>query len=605
MTISSTLVVFGPLLIMIAMVLISPGKGHRVLGIVFGILFFLVSLYPLVQPTEYYWVSIPQIFWKLLTLATAAVLFLLASRDKRYGLSVLVFVQILALILTEILISPDEPATFLQLEAEGRLLLPAGALIAAIMVPLIIKHPLFKRSNRQTKAGYAGIFFWMAAFAGMLCVRSITGLYLFAQWGCLGNLLLGKAFGEPKKKSFVPVLQQGVLSLWMVASILIHLNKGTLISDLTGDSVTAGLLSVLVLIFVLTMGNLIPEKWMTQRSFLWPVPMMGLSMLLFSLLVPFSVLLKFRPLLLHLDHKLAAPAVFIGALLMAANAYVAGLARKDEQLVSHLVLFVSGWGIISAYTSLEGAFFSTGYMVAAALTLAFFYTCIWAEKAEEAQAEVQLPNRPEVSFVRYKAIAALLFLLPPFTCACVGFIILPVMSGFGVGMLVAAAALVFMTVVIVRWVLDLFREQRISVRSNQAKSRVIKFILPAFLAFAAIINLLSGTVYRYLHNQQLAAGALPAEQVTEYTELTGFAHLFGLNSGILFLGFSLIVLVALVIVTAISNRKESYDHHKGTVVHYSLTSWLPAGIRIHLWIRAAWITAVTLLVGVALSCLKG
>ncbi|MBP7174814.1 MAG: hypothetical protein KBA53_01180 [Thermoclostridium sp.] len=605
MAISSIVVVFVPLLMLVAAVLISPGKGHRLLAILSGILFFAISLYPLLDPAEYHWIHIPQIFWKLLTLATAAALFLLVTRDKRYGLSVLVFLQIIALVLIEILISPDEPATFLQLEAEGRLLLPAGALIIAIMVPFIVSLPQFKRSNRQTKAGYAGVFLWMAAFAGMLCVRSISGLYLFAQWVCLGHLFIGKAFGGPKKKSFVPVLQQCVLTLWMVASVLICLDKGTLISELTGGNATAGLLSVLVLFFVLTLGKLIPEKWMSQSSSLWPVPMMGLPMLLFSLLMPFSVLLKFRPLLLHIDHKLAAPAVFIGALLMAASAYSAGLARKDEELVSHLALFVSGWGLISAFTSLEGAFFSTGYMVAAALTLTFFYTCIWAPKAGKTPAGQDLTNGAEAAFTGHKAIAALLFLLPPFTCATVGFVIFPVMSGYGLSLLVAVASFVFMTAVIVRWLLELLRKLRTSVGSNQTKPGTFSYVLPVFLALTAAVNLLSGTLYRFLQNQQAASGALLAAEIAEYTKLTGFGHLLGLNSVSIFLGLSLLVMVAFVIFTITSCRKKNHDHQAGTVIHYSMTSWLPAGIRIHLWIRAAWIAAATLLVGVALSCLKG
>jgi hypothetical protein len=601
-------VVFGPLLVLFAALFLFQDKGRRVCAIASGLLFLLAALYQLLQPVEPLWLHIPQILWKLLTLATAAFLFLLAIRDKHYSLSILAFIQILALTLTEILVSPDEPAVFLQPGAEEKLLFLAGAFIFAVMLPVALMRPEFQqpKKGRHTKSGYMGIFLWMAAFAGILCARSMTGLYLFAQWGYLGSLFMRKAFGEPKKGQLLPVLQQSAMTLWIVASVFIYLDRGTIaMADLAEGGFTTGLLSVVALLFVLTMGVLIPEQRISGNRFLWPSSIMGLSMILFSLLVPFSVLLKFRSIFLNLDHNLAAPAVFLGALLMAANAYYAGEARRTEELLSHLTLFVSGWGVISAYTGMEGVFFSVGYILAAAIAVAFLYICISVQKDGEQQGEAGLRCYPAGALARFMAIIPLLFLLPPFSCALPGFAIMPMMSEYGLAILVAAAGLVLMTAVLVRWVLPMLRAEKASNGEKHVSKGIYRFILPGFFIVTIVVNLLSEPIYRYLQSQPLPMGAWRAAYLENYTELSGMVHLFGLNPGSAFLGLSLILLMMLYLVTGKGFQGKGHINAEGSVTPYSLTSWLPAGFNIPLCIRAAWITSATLLVGVALSCLKG
>lgn len=598
-------VVFGPLLMLLVSVFLLQNKGRKILVIASGILFLFAALYQLLQPAEPLWIHIPQIIWKLLTLATAAILFLLAIRDKHYDLSALAFIQILVLILTEILLSPDEPAAFLQFDTEGKLLLPTGAFIFVILLPAVLFHPDFQRlqQGKRAKAAYTGIFLWMAAFAGMLCAGSVTGLFLFAQWGYLGNLFLRKAFGEPKKRQLVPVLQQSVMTLWVAASGFIYLNKGTpAITDLTGGGNAAGLLSALVTICVFTMGALVPEKIMTRNSFLQPVSLGGLSMVLFSLLVPFSVFLKFRSLFLHLDHRQTAPVVFLGALLMAANAYYASTTRKDEELVSHLVLFAAGWGIFSAFTGPEGLFFTVGYIMAAAFALAFLFSCV------SVQNSVKLSNVAEPSHYsalsNYKTIVLLLFLVPPFSCALPGLVVIPMLEEYGLAMLLAMIGLVLVTAVIVRWALPQLRIRKTSDCEKKALPGVFRYTLPVFLILTVATSLLSGPIYRYLQSQPPAMGALPASDPGIYADLSEMILLPGLNTGSVFLGLSAILLIVLYIIDNISGRRKNHEKPTGAVTPYSLTSWLPAGIRIPVWIRAAWIAAATLLVGVALSCLK-
>lgn len=602
MTLSITGVVFGPLIMMLASVFLLQKKGRRIVLILSGILFFFSALYQLIQPFEPLWIHVPQILWKLLALVTAAVLFLLAVRDKHYGLSVLLLIQILALILTEILLSPNEPAAFLQFGDEGKLILAAGAFIIAIMLPVVLSHPDFQKlqQGRRAKAGYAGIFLWMAAFAGILCARSITGLFLFAQWGYLGNLLLRKAFGEADKRQLVPVLQQAVLTLWVTVSGFLYLSRGTpAISDLAEGRVTDGLLSVVVVLFVFILGVLIPEKRTTTDNGLQPVSVMGLSMVLFSLLIPFSVLLQFRPLFLNLDHRMKAPVVFLGALLMAANAYYASTARKEEEFVSHLVLFVSGWALFSAFMGLEDIFFSVGYIIAAALALSFLFACSLVQNFGERSDETEPAYYPVLT--GFKAMVPMLFILPPFSCALPNLFVIPMLKEYGLAALLTVTGFVLLAAVIVRWTLPLLQARKTLTGERKALPGVFRYILPVFFVITAAVNLLSGPIYRFLLSRSASMEVQP--DPGEYAVLSEMFYSKGLNTGIIYLGISAILLVVLYIASGMGSRGKSHGKPASAVTPYSLTAWLPAGIRIPLWIRAAWITAVTLLVGVALSCL--
>lgn len=598
-------IVFGPLIMLFASVFLLQNNGRRVLLMISGILYCFAALYQLVQPVEFIYIHIPQILWKLLALATATILFLTAVRDKRYGLMALSLIQMMALILTEILLSPNEPAVFLSFDAEEKLMLAAGAFIIAIMLPAALSQPDFQqlRQGRHSKAFYAGIFLWMAAFAGMLCARSATGLFLFAQWGCLGNWFLLKAFGEAEKRKLVPVLQQSVLTLWIVASGFFYISNGTpALSDLAEGRATDGLLLVTAILFVFIMGLLIPEKRLTANSYLKPVSMAWLSMILFSLLVPFSVLLKYRSLFLGMDHKLTYPVVFLGALLMTANAYYAGTSRTDDEFAFHLMLFASGWGIAGVFTGTEGILFTAGYIIAAALALSFLITC------NMAQNHIQLQNEAEPSYfpalTGLKAIVPLVFVLPPFTCAMQSVVVMPMLKEYGLAMLLAVIGLALLTAVIVRWTLPLLQARKIPAGERKALPGVFKYIIPIFFILVVAVNLLTGPIYRFLQGKSGETGGLPAADFSVYAALPKILHPEGLNAGIIFLGISTVLLIVLYFASGTGSRSASHDKTAPAVTPYTLTAWLPAGIRVPVWIRATWITAATLLLGVALSCLK-
>lgn len=587
--------VFGPLLMMAITIFLFQDKGRRIFLAASGILFFMAALYPLLSPQAFLFLHIPQIVWKFLTLGTVGLLFLQAVRDKHAFLSLLSAVQMVILILSEILLSPDEPVVFLRLQMEERLLLLAGAFLVAVFLSVMAC------GNSAPNSGYlasrrclAGIFIMMSAFSGLLCARSLTGLFLFAQWGYLGNHLINRAFCGSDKRQFIPVLQQLALTAWIAAAMFIYAGTGTMLAEeLRGAGEISGLIAVLVFLLVFSLGLFIPEKRMLREILTWPVPVMGLWMLLFSMLVPFSVLLKFRLLFAEVGHNLASVAVSLGALMMAANAFYAGNAQKDQESITHMVLFVSGWGVIGVFTGLEGAFFSVSYILAAAVAFAFMYCYVFCFRPAEDSGVSE--TRVAAALAWLRSIISGLFVFMPFTLATLCLVYIRLMSGYGVAMLFTTAGLVILAAGVLRRLL-LPR----AATENHAPAGIYGVILPLILAAVVAVNLLAAPIYRLLQSQPLAMGVWPA---ADLEELVGIGKNSPLNAGFVYMGISFAVLATGCFFTAAIRRSRGASEQTGVFAPYSLISWLPSGLHIDMWIRAAWITAATLLVGVALSCL--
>lgn len=593
MTLTLIGLLFGPLLIMTITMFFLQDKGRRYILTASGIIFFLTALYLLILPHGQALFHIPQILWKFLTLGTVGFLFFKAIRDKRYLLSTLSALQMVILILSEILLSPDEPAEFLWLQMDGKLLFITGAFLVSMILPIFcFNHK--ESDNRVSRECLVGIFFMMAAFTGILCARSLTGFFLFAQWGYLGSSYMNRAFGEPQKERLIPLFQQLSLTVWIGASVLVYAQRGTmLVEELIDAGGISGLFVALVFLFIFSMGVLIPEKRMLREVLSWPSPIMGLWMLLFSLLSSFSVLLKFRVLMGYNGHNLAAVAVSLGSLLMVANAFYAGEAKSDREALTHMVLFVSGWGIVSVFTGIEGAFFSVGYILAAAIAIAFLYCCDYCLQSGQSSGGV---------LSVYRVIVSGLFLFAPFHLAMISHVYIRLMQGYGLAMLFVTTGLVMMVSDILRRLLPLLHIRKTS--ENHTLTSVPRVILPIMLIAVIATNLLGGPIYRLLQNQQLAADIWFDPGFDAFTGLENILPMSGLNDGILYMGLSLAVLTISCIFIAAARRRRGTVERTGEANLYSLTTWLPSGIRIGPWIRAAWITAATLLVGVALSCLR-
>lgn len=609
MTLTVIGVVIGPLLLMLVAVFVLQGKGRQSVLIISGILFFLTALFQFFYPGDMGFISVPQVLWKLLTLLTVMVVFIITMRDRQFMASTLIFIQVLVLILMEISSSPDEPILFLQLQADGKLLFLVGAFIFAVSLPVILQHSnrrfqQVKLQDKRIREYYAGLFLLMAAFAGVLSAKSITGLFLFSQWAYLANDCLQKAFGQQgvKKGQITPILQQFALTMWIVVWALMCRNNGSLaVEDLTGIGPASGLILVLIFLAVFVTGKLIPEKWMTKPFSAFPVPVAGVSRLLFSLLIPFSVLLKFRPLILTVDNRLVSLVVFLGSLLMAANAYYAGVSRRSEEIPSHMVLFVSGWGIVSAFTGgLEGIFFAYSYITATGVAIAFLYNRFSAQNSVEGSDGGQ--QAPQY-LILLTIVTLILFIFAPFTSSLLSLVIIQIMSAHALAMLLAVLGIILIMAVIIRWLLELMPSGKKPVTEKRIPDAA-KVILPFFFAVMTGLNLLPGTIYRYLQSQPLAMGVQSAADLEKYADLPGIIDLFKLGTGSIFVVLSIVVVVSSFFVLVPSGRKTHEIEQSRDISSYSLTAWLPSELRIALWIRAAWIMTVTLLVGVGLSCLK-
>jgi hypothetical protein len=604
--------VLGPLLLLFVAVFVLRGKGRQGLLIGFAVLFFLTALYQLIVPMDAIRVYIPQVLWKLITLATVAVLFVTTMRDKQFIVSSLIFVQSVTLILAETLLSPDEPTVFLQFQYEGELLLVSGAFALMALLPGILSHlhrsSSLSKSPTRNRAFFTGIFLLMAAFAGILSARSITGLFLFGQWGVLADNYFQKAFDQNRQNAkFVLILQQSMLTIWIGASVYLNQTAGSLaMEDLSGFGSATGLVMILVLFMVLVMGRMIPEKVMARQYSSYPTSIKGLSVIMYSLLIPFSVLLKFRPLFINLDNKLAASAVFLGGILMAANAYYAGVSQHKEEILSHMVLFVSGWAFAAVFTGLEGIFFTFCYVIATAASLPFLFACVTVKDDLEEPDQSGKRKGMVKQLSLFKAFVLLMFLFAPFSSSLLKLVVVQLMAQYPLAMLLAVAGLVFMTTVVLRWLLDLLREGITQNPDARKLSVFLKCELMFLFVITVAVNLLSGTIYRYLQSQSLPMGVWPAADIEKYASLPGILHLNKFGTGVIFLVISIIIMGAVFIVYEIYGREkvQKTAEEVQPFKAYSLTAWLPSNNRIFFWIRAGWIATMMLLVGVALSCFK-
>lgn len=605
--------VFGPLLLMLVALSILQGKGKKALMILSGILYCMAALFLLVGSSPV--ISVPQLLWKLLTLATVAVLFLISIRDKHYGLSVLFFVQAFTLVITEILISPGEPEIFLQVQHEEKLLFLTGAFILSISLPILLQHvsqyvETLERKKKRENDCNIGILLMMASFAGLIASSSMTGLFLFGQWACLAGRFLRRAFRRQdiKRRSPVPLLQQTVLTLWIIVTTFIQSNIGLpVMSELDGIKNTTGPMAVFVVLTVIVMGSSIPDKMIAKSYDGFPVSVTGLSMILFSLLTPFTVLLKFRPLLTSIDKNLIYPIVLLGGLVMAANGFYAGLSRDGGKILSHMVLFVAGWGIVSVFTGPDGIHFSIGYIVATAVSIAFLFSCISAGATISIREDddTTVSRTGSGRMLRIFGVAALLlFIFVPFASSLLGVSFVMLMTEYALAMLPAAAGVVLMLCVIVRWVLILLQIPTDTEETGRKPQGIPILLLSAFFIAVVVVNLLPGPIYRYLQGFSSQTAAFSGADLSQFTGIAGITDVYLSGSGGIYFGLSIIIPAVLLLILRRRVNDPQPVEKPPVVYPDSLFPWASSDKTMILLIRAAWVTTIIILLGVSLSCLK-
>jgi hypothetical protein len=254
-------------------------------------------------------------------------------------------------------------------------------------------------------------------------------------------------------------------------------------------------------------------------------------------------------------------------------------------------------------------FFTVGYTAVAAITVTFLFACITIlEYIKGTQDVEQMYNlqkeMPEMTF--FMSAAMLLFLFAPFYSALQRLLFVRFLADNPVSMLLTITALVLVSAVIFRWLSVLLSTGDKTSIESDTYPVIFRVILPIFFVFTVASNLALGSIYHYFQQQPIPIGHLPAGNIETYSDLEGVLYMLRPGKGLIYAGGVIFILGAcLYIIRRFGKVNETSDDTQSRVFyHYSLTAWIPAGVNPGFMLRAAWISLMILIVGVALSCLK-
>lgn len=607
-------IVFLPLFLSLMSLFLRQNKVSRILIQSFAIFFFLSAIHIFTNSVSTTAIPVPSVVWKFVVLSIIVAFFIQSVKVKHYGIAIFFFIQSVLLIITEITVSLKEPTPFLLFDHKGKLIFLFGAFITAAFIPVLIRYmDKYTLQMVQKKQIAAGIFLLMSAFAGIVAAESLTGLFLFWQLGFGANALFIKAFGKYEEKNYriIAIIQQIILTTWLIVNAAIYFSRGfTKIADIIAEAGSAaGLIVAISLITAIVLGFLVPERHMLGAFFVKPIPFVGLSSIILSLLSQFAVLLKLGPLFSNLGHDLLSLIVLLGAFIMAAAAYYAAATKNAGEIFAYMVVYFFGWGLATAFTGKESLFFTTGYIAVAALTMAFLFCSIIAIKYVKGTQDVErmrnlINEMPFLTVILSTGMT--LFLFAPFYTSLQKLVFVRLMVEYPISMLFMIASLAFVTTVIFNWLtVILFTGQQEGIKKYSLPV-VFKIILPVLYLPAVGVNLLTGSIYQYFQHETPLSSLLPAKDLEKYTGLDGYIYLFRPGTGSLYLWLALIVLTVLFVFFAHLSKGKIKKEKISTEVlcQYSLTAWLPKTVGFENIIRIVFIVIVLLIVGVSLSCLN-
>lgn len=601
-------IVLLPLLMSFIPLFLNRNKGSRVIIQILAFIFFLSALYIFLYPLDLPTVPIPSVIWKLLTLSIVIAFLIRSVLDKRYGVSIFLFIQSVILIITEITVSLNEPTPFLFFDHSEKLILLFGAFIIAASIPVLFRYTTNHTTNKKQTA--VGALMLMSAFSGLVATESLTGLFLFWQL-CFGaNSLLIKACGnyEDIKYRRISLIQQIALTIWLSVNAAIYFSTGlTKISDVNmAAGNTAGLLCAISLITAMILGFLVPERNILKVLLEKPVSYIGLSAVVLSLLSQFVVLQKFGPLFTGLSHNLISLIILSGAFLMAAAAYYALSAKKAAEIPACMVLYVFGWGLAAAFTGKEGLFFTTGYTAVSALTIALMFCLIiandYAERDKEANQFNFFGNTPLISSLMITVMV--LFIFAPFYTGLNRILFVGFLTDYPVSMLIVIASFAVFTTAAFKWIIAILTAGKREKNENISLPVSLKII--TFILFLASIgaNILSGSIYKYFLYERSLLSYLPAKDLEEYAQLEGGIYLSGFGTGFIYLALTITLLTVLfVVLKKFAKNRAKEESTLFSSCRYIPTSLLPATINFEAFFKTGFIVIALLIAGVSLSCL--
>lgn len=348
--------VFLPLLLLFIAIFFKGEKIHA-FTVISGFLFILCTLVLFINP-GFLHINLPALLWKLLSLLTVFFIFFRSIKDKQYIISIFTLIQAFLLIIFEITHSPTEPEPYLYFNCGEKLLLMCGAFIAILFIPFIIycsKKYYENSTDKQIKRFIAGFIFLLSSFAGLMAAKSMSGLFLFWQWVYLSGYYLFNTYGQGERKRIFPFIQQAILTLFMALNIITYRITGSLaMQDFSlGIGKISEIAAVIIYMSVILMGLLIPESYIFQFKSSKAASETGFYLIIVSLIVPYGVLLKFRPLFQNLHHGLISLMIIYGSLLVFTGAYFALLYRQNRQSLFSMIMCISGLGVATVFKDIQ------------------------------------------------------------------------------------------------------------------------------------------------------------------------------------------------------------------------------------------------------------
>jgi len=378
-----------PVIFLIVLVL-AREKVTYIITAISGILFLAFTLiaFAIPEPISF---PVPSLLWRVISLATVLFIFFRSVRDKQYMLSVLTSVQALIVIVFETAELPAEPDFFLYPDFREKLLLLLGAVVVLSFLPFVIyllkKH--YKNEPGKIKRFGIGFLLLLSSFAGLISARSMTGLFLFWQWQYVAGYIFLKVYGvSGEKNSFhraFPYLQQAVLTLFLAAGVIAYKLTGSLAMRdfFHGFGNLSELLALIIFVSALSMGLLIPENYIPWLDPSRAVPAAGMYLAVFSLIVPYGVLSKFRTVFHNLNDSVISLMIIYSGILVFAGSYFALSNYRDRHSILNMIMSVSGLAVATVFKKLQSSirFLSNNplpmLMVIAGIVLTAAYIIMW------------------------------------------------------------------------------------------------------------------------------------------------------------------------------------------------------------------------------------
>lgn len=337
-------------------------------------------------------ISVPPIIWRIISFITVFFIFLRSIRDRQLLISVFTFIQAMLLVIFDTTVLPAVPENFLYPNLREKLLLLTGTLAILTFLPFVIYSlkKYYGGSGGHVRFFCTGFGFLLSSFAGLISSTDMCGLFLFWQWQYLSGYMFHRMFGTGKRDNIfvktVISIQQAALTFFLTAEIIAYkLTGSSAMQDFShGFGKISELVALIIFACAVLMGWLIPENYTAVfNPVKAAVPVTGMYLIVFSLIVPYGVLLKFRPLFHGLPGSMISLMIIYGGILVFAGSYYALLGYRNRRSILNMIMSISGLAVATVFKNLQPGvrFISDNplplLLVIAGIVLTVAYIIMW------------------------------------------------------------------------------------------------------------------------------------------------------------------------------------------------------------------------------------